>query len=338
MSATLGELATFSGTTLNGDPDCVIHSVNTLKSAQQGEISFLSNQCYASQLAETRASAVILSEKYAQQCPVFSLISDNPYFTYASITNFLFPDRALATGISDQAIIGQHCELADDICIEAGVIIGDGVRIGSGSYIGAGCIIRNDVVIGSHARLLANVTICHQVCIGNHVILHPGVVVGSDGFGLAQNGEEWVKIAQLGSVEIHDHVEIGSNSTVDRGAIENTVIYRGVKIDNQVHIAHNVIVGENTVIAGCAALAGSCIIGKRCMIGGSSAIIGHIEIADDVMITGMSAVSNSTKEAGAHLSGIPAIDHQAWRRNITRFKRLDEIIKKILSRIDRGAC
>ena len=334
MSATLGELAAFSGTMLNGDPDCVIHSVNTLKSAQQGEISFLSNRRYASQLAETRASAVILSRKDAEQCPVFSLISDNPYFTYASITNFLFPDRVPATGISDRATIGQHCELADDICIEAGVIIGNGVRIGSASYIGSGCIIRNDVAIGSHARLLANVTVCHQVCIGNHVILHPGVVVGSDGFGLAQNGEEWVKIAQLGSVEIHDHVEIGANSTVDRGAIENTVIYHGVKIDNQVQIAHNVIVGENTVIAGCTALAGSCIIGKRCRIGGCSVISGHIQIADDVMITGMSAVSNSIKKAGVYSSGMPATDNRTWRRNITRFRHLDEIIRKILSKID----
>ena len=182
--------------------------------------------------------------------------------------------------------------------------------------------------------MIANITLCHDVCIGNNVILHPGVVIGADGFGLAQENGEWLKIPQIGSVNLGDNVEVGANSTIDRGAIGNTIISNGVKIDNQVQIGHNAFVGENTAIAGCVALAGSAYIGKRCQIGGASSINGHIEITDDVIITGMSGVANSIKTPGVYSSAIPVTDNKIWKRNIIRFKNLDEIIKKIMFKLE----
>ncbi len=334
MSATLGELAKYADVTLKGNADCIIHTVNTLKKAKSGEISFLSNRRYASLLSTTEASAVILSEQDSDNCPVSCLVSDNPYLTYAKVTNYLYPRQALSSGISDSAIIGKDCTIANDVYIESGVVIGDGVTIGSDCYIAAGSVIKDGVSLGEQVQVNANVTLCDDVTIGNNVILHPGVVIGADGFGLAQDETGWLKIPQLGSVIIHDDVEIGANTTIDRGAIEDTVIQSGVKIDNQVQVGHNVIIGKNTVIAGCTALAGSCVIGERCIIGGACAISGHIEIADNVTITGMSAVSNSIKSAGLYSSGIPVTENRIWLRNITRFKHLDETFKKILNKLD----
>ena len=334
MPITLGELAKLSGAQLVGDPDCLITGVSTLKNARPGDIAFLSNRHYAQYLADTNASAVILSREDSEGCKTHSLLSDNPYVTYARITNYLYPPAPVKPGIHTTAVIGEGCKLADDVCVAAGAIIGDSVQIGAGSYIGPGCVIENDVQIGCRTRLLANNTVCHAVVLGDDVILHPGAIVGSDGFGMAQEKGEWLKIPQIGSVRIGNNVEIGANTTVDRGAIEDTVIENGVRIDNQVQIAHNVRIGENTAIAGCVAVAGSVTIGKRCLIGGLSAITGHIEICDDVMITGMSGVPNSIKKPGVYSSGLPVTENRIWRRNMARFRNLDDIIKKILKKLD----
>jgi UDP-3-O-[3-hydroxymyristoyl] glucosamine N-acyltransferase len=334
MPITLGELSQVSGARLEGDASCEIKSVNTLRLAGKGEISFLSNRRYAKQLQDTKASAVILSEQDLENCPTSSLISQTPYLVYAKIVNYLYPPTKHNGFIHKSVVIGKNCKIDDSVSISANVVIGDNVNIAAGTYIGPGCVIDNNVNIDEDTSLLANVTLCHDVSIGKNVILHPGVVIGADGFGLAQNKDEWMKITQIGSVKIGDNVEIGANTTIDRGAIEDTVIDRGVKIDNQVQIGHNVFVGENTAIAGCSAIAGSTTLGKRCQVGGASALSGHIQITDDVIITGMSGVSNSINSPGIYSSGLPVTDNKTWRKNVVRFKKLDEILKKIMLKLE----
>ncbi len=334
MSATLAELSKVSGARLVGDPECVINSINTLDLAKTGEITFLSNRHYANLLVQTKASAVILSEDDLNNCSTNALVSDVPYLAYAKIANYIYPVKRQNGAIDKNAVIGQECNIDHTSTISAHVVIGNNVVINAGTYIGPGCVIADNACIGENTMLFANVTICHGVVIGKNVILHPGVVIGADGFGLAQENGEWLKIPQIGSVNLGDHVEVGANSTIDRGAIGDTVICDGVKIDNQVQIGHNVFIDENTAIAGCVALAGSARIGKRCQIGGASSINGHIEITDDVIITGMSGVANSIKSPGVYSSAIPVTDNKIWRRNIIRFKNLDKIIKNIMFKLD----
>jgi UDP-3-O-[3-hydroxymyristoyl] glucosamine N-acyltransferase len=331
MPATLEELSQVSGARLEGDADCEIKGVNTLRLAKKGEITFLSNRHYAQQLPHTNASAVILAEEDLKNCPANSLVSKTPYLAYAKIANYLYPAVRHSGSINKNAIVGSDCKIDDSSFIAANVVIGNNVVIGSGSYIGPGCVIEDDVEIGENSSLLANVTLRYGVVIGKNVRLYPGVVIGADGFGMAQENGEWLNIPQIGSVIIGDDVDVGANSTIDRGAIEDTIIANGVKIDNQVQIGHNVVVGEHTAIAGCAGIAGSTVIGKRCMIAGAVAISGHIQIVDDVIITGMSGVANSIKSPGVYSSGIPVTDNKTWRRNIIRFKKLDAILKKLLT-------
>ena len=333
MPATLDELSQVSGARLEGKSDCSIESVNTLKNAKKGEITFLSNRRYVKDLLTTKASAVILSEEDLEKCPSYALVSETPYLAYAKIANYLYPKVPRTYGIADSAVLGSDCVIDDSSTISANVVIGNNVVIHSGAYIGPNCVLEDNVEINEDSSLIANVTLCRNVIIGKNVILHPGVVLGADGFGIAQAADKWIKIPQIGSVKIEDNVEIGANSTIDRGAIDDTVIEKGVKIDNQVQIGHNVIIGENTAIAGCTGIAGSAIIGKRCMIGGASAISGHIAISDDVIITGMSGVSNSIKSPGMYSSGLPVTENKIWRRNIIRLKNIDEIIKKIMLKL-----
>ncbi|HIF50107.1 MAG TPA: UDP-3-O-(3-hydroxymyristoyl)glucosamine N-acyltransferase [Thiotrichaceae bacterium] len=330
MAVTLGELSQISGTRLEGDADCEISAVNTLGLAKAGEISFLSNRHYAQQLPQTNASAVILSEDDFKNCPTNSLVSENPYLAYAKIANYLYPKVKLSDYIDENSIIGSDCKIDKSSYISTNVVIGNNVVIDAGVSIASGCVIEDNVIIGENTRLFANTTLCHSVVLGKNVTIHPGVVIGADGFGMAQENGQWLNIPQIGSVKIGDNVDVGANSSIDRGAIEDTIIASGVKIDNQVQIGHNVIVGEHTAIAGCSAIAGSTIVGKRCMIGGAVAISGHIQIVDDVIITGMSGVANSIKSPGVYSSGIPVTESKIWRRNIIRFKNLDAILKKII--------
>ena len=334
MAATLGELSQISGTRLEGDADCEISAVNTLGLAKTGEISFLSNRHYAYQLPRTNASAVILSEDDFKNCPANSLVSENPYLAYAKIANYLYPKVKLSDYIDKNSIIGSDCQIDSSSYISTNVVIGNNVVIDAGVNIAPGCVIEDNVIIGENTRLFANTTLRHSVVLGKNVTIHPGVVIGADGFGMAQENEQWLNIPQIGSVKIGDNVDVGANSTIDRGAIEDTIISSGVKIDNLVQIAHNVIIGEHTAIAACVGIAGSTVIGKRCLIGGAVGINGHIEIVDDVIITAMSGVANSIKSPGVYSSALIVTDNKTWRRNIIRFKKLDEIIKTIMSRLD----
>ena len=329
MSNRLGEIAQVIDAELVGNPDCVVSGVATLKNASTDELTFLANPRYTKYLKTTTAAAVVLSPENADSCPVNCLISDNPYLAYVKAVRYMNPDVAFQSGIHSSAVVSDTAKIHESAYIGPNSFVGKNVLIGEKVYIGPGCVIEDNVSIGDSTRLVANVTLCHSVVIGQRGLFHPGVVIGSDGFGLANDSGSWLKIPQLGSVTILDDVEIGANSAVDRGALENTIIEEGVKIDNLVQIGHNVIIGAHTAIAGCAAVAGSVTIGKRCMIGGVSAIAGHISIADDVIITGLSGVTNTIKKAGMYSGAMTITDNLTWRKNMVRLRHLDEMARKL---------
>jgi len=241
----------------------------------------------------------------------------------------LYPEEVPDTGIHSSVVIGDNCTIAMSARIAAQVFIGANVQIGDNVVIGPGCIIENDVKIGADSRLMSNVTLCRKVIIGQRVRIHPGVVIGADGFGIANDNGNWLKIPQVGKVIIGDDVEIGANTTIDRGAIDDTIISNGVKLDNQIQIGHNVFIGEHTVIAGCVGISGSTRIGSHCAIGGGTGIAGHIEITDGVQLTGMSMVTKSIMAAGTYSSGIPVEPTREWHRNVVRYRQLDKLNDKL---------
>jgi UDP-3-O-[3-hydroxymyristoyl] glucosamine N-acyltransferase len=330
MSATLRELADEFGCELHGDPARVIVRVGTLGGADPDAITFLANSLYRPQLAGTHAGAVILEEKERAGCPTACLVHARPYLTYARIAAYLNPAPAAVAGVHASAVVASSAQIAPSAEIGAHVAIGPGCRIGESAVVGAGSVLGHDVHVGAHTRLAARVTVLDGVRIGARCILHPGSVIGADGFGFAPDaGGTWLKIPQLGSVVIGDDVEIGANTTVDRGTIDDTVIENGVKLDNLVQIAHNVRVGEHTVIAAMSGVAGSTKIGKRCMIGGGVVMINQIEICDDVMFTFRSIVTKSIDKPGTYSGGLPAEEAGKWRRNAARFRKLDALAERV---------
>jgi UDP-3-O-[3-hydroxymyristoyl] glucosamine N-acyltransferase len=326
----LRELATQLGAELKGNPDTIVESCATLESASERQLSFIYNAKYKDYLKETKAGVVILSSTFIDDCPVDALIVSNPYLSYAKAAELIHKKPKLA-GIHLSAVIGHESHIAKDCLIGANVVIGDNVSLLSGCTIGAGCVINDNVVLGKNVQLVANVTIGEGTRIGNDVTVHPGAVIGSDGFGYAPLPKQagWFKIPQLGHVVIGNDVEIGANTTIDCGALDNTVIGNGVKIDNQVMIAHNVVIGDNTAIAGCTGIAGSTVIGENCTLAGGVGLVGHISIADGVHVTGMTMVTHSIKKAGAYSSGTPFQPNSDWLKNAVRFKQLDKLTKKI---------
>ncbi len=329
MTCTLGEIAVHLGCALQGDPDIVIDGVGTLSGATPGQITFLANPRYRRLVADTRASAVILSPDDARDHSGSALISENPYLTYARVAALLSPQSAAAAGVSAAASVDPTASVAADAWVGPGAVVEAGASIGARCFVGPGTIVGHDADLGEDCRLTARVVICHGVRIGRRTIIHPGAVIGGDGFGLARDGQAWVKVPQLGSVQIGDDVEIGANTTIDRGAIEDTVIGNGVKLDNQIQIGHNVHIGEHTVIAGCTGISGSAVIGKRCMIGGAVGIAGHLEICDDTVITGQTLVSHSVRKPGVYSSALPLDEARKWRRNSARFRQLDKLAIKV---------
>ena len=329
MAYTLAELAQHVNGRVVGDEACVIDSVATLTGAQQGSISFLTNPAYKTHLTSTNASAVILREQDVNYCNVNAIVVDDPHPAYAKIATLLYPINTLKKGVSGNAIVAPSSQVSESAWIDAGVVIGENVVVGENVQISAGTVIENNVSVGDNSHILSNVTICHGTTIGKNALLHPGVVIGSDGFGQANENGNWLKIPQIGNVVIGDDVEVGANTTIDRGAIEDTIIGDNVKLDNQVQVAHNVQIGAHTLISGCTGLAGSTKIGKHCAIGGAVTIVGHAEITDNVFITANSLVTNSIKEPGIYSSGIPIDTNKNWQKNSIRFKQLDKLSKKI---------
>lgn len=322
MAIALGELAVRFGCELRGDPDVAVDHVAPLSSAGAGAISFLANPRLAGQLTGSRATAVVLDPANAAACPAAVLITAYPHALYARIAALLYPAPPLRPGVHPNAIVEPSAQI--DASAEVGplTVIGAEARIGPRCLIAAGCILGRGVQLGADTRLAARVTLEWGVRVGERVLIHSGVVIGADGFGLAREGERWIKVPQVGSVVIGDDVEIGANTTIDRGAIDDTVIHEGVKLDNQIQVGHNVHIGAHTAIAGCTGIAGSTRIGARCMIAGAVGIGGHLEIGDDVVITGMAAVSHSIKEPGVYSSLIPVEPVRRWRRIVARLKLL----------------
>jgi len=328
MSYQLSELAQQTGSRLEGD-DCLIVSIAEISSAASGDIAFISNPKYIEHLSTTNASALIIKAEFLEQCPVPALVADDPRLIYAKVANLLYPLKKSEAGISANAIVSELAAISETASISAGAVVSAGVTIGAGAQIGAGCVVESDVVIGENTRISANVTVGHGCEIGDDCIIHSGVVLGADGFGFVKEGDGYLKIPQIGNVHIGNNVEIGANTTIDRGALENTVIGNGVKLDNQIQIAHGVTIGDNTVISAACAIAGSTHIGSGCLIGGLVGIVEHLDITDNVMITGRTMVTRSITQAGSYSSSTSMDTTKNWRKNSARFRRLDELAKRV---------
>tara|TARA_R110001592_G_scaffold38315_3_gene126496 strand:- start:4313 stop:5359 length:1047 start_codon:yes stop_codon:yes gene_type:complete len=329
---TLGELAKIVGADLRGDAGIQISGLATLHNANIDQLSFLANPAYEKYLSDTKAAAVIVNSKSLDKCLTNALVHENPYMAYAKLSHLwdknTSKDKSTFT-VHPTAVIHHSAKIAAQVHIEAGVVVGEGVSIESGAVVGANTVIGDDSVIGEDSRLSANVTVYHGVSIGKNCIIHSGVVLGSDGFGFAPINGEWLKISQLGGVVVEDSVEIGANTTIDRGALDNTVIEKGVILDNQIQVAHNVRIGQNTAIAACTAIAGSTVIGKNCIIGGASGIAGHLTIADGVHVTAMTMVIKSLTEPGVYSSGTGVQTNAKWRKSIARLRQLDKMAGRI---------
>ncbi|MCI2283393.1 UDP-3-O-(3-hydroxymyristoyl)glucosamine N-acyltransferase [Colwellia sp. MSW7] len=337
MTYTLAEIATHIQAELivKHDTQCSadshIISLATLANAKQGNVAFLANKKYISQLSDTRASAVIISPDMLEQCPVNALVMDNPYMGYAILANLLDTTPNIAEGIHVSAVIANDVTLGENVNIGANAVIESGVKLEDNVSIGAGCFIGKNTTIGKGTRLWANSSIYHNVIIGEDCLIQANTVIGSDGFGYAPVNAQykWHKIPQLGRVVIGDRVEIGASTTIDRGALEDTIIKDGVILDNQIQIAHNVVIGENTAMAACSVIAGSTVVGKNCTIAGLVGINGHINITDNCTFTGMAMVTKDISTPGVYSSGMPAAPNKEWNRTNARVKRLDSLTQRV---------
>lgn len=328
MELTLSELAAISGSELHGDPACKVTGVATLQGASSTQISFLANSRYRKFLQTTNAAAVILAPADRDRFVGNRLLSDNPYLAFAKASAALHPSARPTAEIHANALVHEKAVTGSGLAVGAFSYIGDGAVLGNGVIVGPGCILEGDCRIGDNTVIEGNVSIARNVVIGRDCLVHFGAVIGSDGFGLAKDGDHWVKFPQLGGVIIGDNVEVGANTTIDRGSLEDTQIGNGVKLDNQIQIAHNVKIGDHTAIAACVGISGSTEIGKRCTIAGGVGFVGHLTITDDVHITGMSMVVQSIDEPGVY-SGIPAEKNRSWRKNIARFQQLDNMARRL---------
>lgn len=323
----LDEIVARFGGELKGDPARSIVGLATLESAEPQQLSFLANPKYRRQLAATRAGAVILAPELAAECPVDAILTSQPYLYFARVSQWLADVPRPQPGIHPSAVVESR--LPPSVAVGPLAWIGPGVTIGENTVIGAHCRIDANVSLGADSWLYPGVTIYHGCRIGRRVIIHSGAVIGADGFGFAQDGARWVKIAQTGSVIIGDDVEIGANTTIDRGALDDTVIEDGVKLDNQIQIAHNVRIGRDTAIAGCVGIAGSTKIGARCTIGGAAMIIGHLTLADEVHVSAGTFVGKSILAAGHYTGAVPLQPHAEWLKNFAQLRHLEALTDKI---------
>lgn len=335
----LDELAKLLGAELRGDPSCVIEGLATLDNAESGQLSFFANPRYLDSLRKTQAGAVLVSQEHADNAPCSKLVMNNPYLGYATVSRYferleaLKPGAASGVLVDPSATVSDSAQLCANVVVGAESVIGENVYLGPNTVVGARCHIEDGV------RINANVTLYDDIEVGAHSLIHSGAVIGADGFGFAPDNGKWVKISQLGGVRIGSHVEVGAGTTIDCGALADTVIGAGVKLDNQIQIAHNVTIGEDSAIAGCTAVAGSTKIGARCTVAGGVGITGHLDIADGTHITAMSLVSKSVSKAGAYSSGTGLMPHKQWKRSVVRFRQLDELAKRLKSleeKIDRS--
>jgi UDP-3-O-[3-hydroxymyristoyl] glucosamine N-acyltransferase len=312
-----------------GEVPSPLVGVATLDSAGPGHVSFLANPRYRSRLATTRAGAVILAAADRASARGPCIVTPNPYAYYARAVALFHPPRAPRPGVHASAVIDPSARIDPSAEVGPHVVIGAGSKVGAGAVIGAGCFLGEGVAVGEGTRLVARVTIYDGCTLGARGLVHAGAVIGADGFGHAPDGGSWVKIPQVGSVRIGDDVEVGANTTIDRGALDDTVVGDGVKLDNQVQVGHNVVIGEHTVIAGCVGIAGSTTIGKRCMIGGAAGFIGHLGVCDGVTVSAMTLVTKSITKPGTYTAGMPMMEHADWLRNAAHLRRLDALAGKL---------
>jgi UDP-3-O-[3-hydroxymyristoyl] glucosamine N-acyltransferase len=320
----LGELAVRFGLELHGSPDTRVARVATLAEAAPGSLSFLADSRHRRELAATRASAVVLAAADAPACPVAALVTENPRLAFARMAALLHPEPERAPGVHPTAVVAAGVRVPASATVGPLAVIEEDVELGERSWVGPGCIVQRGARVGEETRLVARVNLYPGVVLGARCLVHAGAVIGADGFGLAADGGTWAKIPQVGSVRIGDDVEIGANTTVDRGAIGDTVIGEGAKLDNQIQVGHNVVIGAHTAIAACTGISGSTTIGKRCMVGGMVGFAGHLTVVDDVVITGCSLVSASIREPGSYSSGMPTVPTRAWRRMVAHLRRFGE--------------
>jgi UDP-3-O-[3-hydroxymyristoyl] glucosamine N-acyltransferase len=326
---TTGALADRLGCDCDGDDAISIARVATLRAAGPGDIAFCASDGYLEAVVASQAGAVLLRAEDRAYCPGVALVCANPYLAYAYVADWLHPEPAAAAGIHATAVVSDDASVASSASVGPHVVIEAGAQVAGSARIDAGAFIGREASVGEGARLHPRAILAAQCALGARGILHSGAVVGSDGFGLARDGERWHKVPQLGRVVIGRDAAIGANATVDRGAMEDTVVEDGVRLDDHVHIAHNVRIGAHTVMAGAMVVAGSTTIGRGCQIGGNGAITGHISIADGVVLNGMTGVTKSITESGHYASPIPAHEVSEWRRNTARFLRLDNLYRRL---------
>jgi UDP-3-O-[3-hydroxymyristoyl] glucosamine N-acyltransferase len=327
--ASLSALAERFGLTLRGDGAKHISGVGTLASATPDQLSFLSNAQYRKDLAHSRAGVIVLREEDADEWQGNALFARDPYVAYAKIAALFENAPAANAGVHPSSVVASTARVAPTASIGPLCVIEDGAIVEDGAHIGASCVVGSHCVVGAQSQLKARVTLVTRVTLGKRVIVHSGAVLGADGFGLAFEKDHWIKVPQLGGVRVGDDCEIGANTTIDRGALEDTVLEEDVRLDNQIQIAHNVHIGAHTAMAGCSAIAGSARIGRYCLIGGNAGILGHITIADNVRITAKAMVTQSIDTAGEYSSGLPSQEAGAWRKNAVRFRHLDELFRRV---------
>ena len=329
MSYTLAELVARFGGELVGDGSVLIRQVAAINAAGVDEIGFVAQSKYLSQLSDARAAAVILPIEAGNASALPRILTANPYLYFARVSALLNPTPRPATGVHSTAVIAPSAVIGADVSIAAGVVVGDDVVIGARSVIGANSVIGDRVRLGEDCALYPHVTIYHACVVGNRVILHSNCVIGADGFGFAPDGARWEKIPQIGRVVIGDDVEIGACTTVDRGALGDTVIEEGVKLDNLIQVAHNVLIGAHTAIAACTGISGSAKIGRNCTIGGAAMIAGHLEIADGTRISTNTLITKSLTAPGTYTSALPFSEHEVWLKNAVHLRNIDRLVSRI---------
>lgn len=328
----LADLAAAVGAELAGDGEVRIRGVATLEQAGPDQIAFLANPRYRAQLAGSHAGAVIVAPAERDTGSQPRLVVANPYACYARVAQLLHPAPRPPAGIHPGAVVAPDAVIAADAAVGPQAVIGAGARIGEGAVIGGACTIGEHSEIGAGTLLHDRVTVYRECRIGARCVVHSGAVIGADGFGMAWSGSEWLKIPQIGRVLVGDDVEIGANTTIDRGALDDTVIEEGVKLDNLIQVAHNVRIGAHTVIAGCTGISGSTRIGRNCRIGGGVGIVGHVEICDGTTISGFSLITKSISEPGVYTSSIPSQPHRDWMQTLAALRGLPELNRTLRGR------
>lgn len=337
VSLTLKDIAAQLGGEVIGGSDIRFTGIAPLQEATPGQLAFLANRKYRKHLDVTNAGAVILGEAERNATALPRIVTPNPYAYYSRVVALFHPERRPVAGVHEQAVIDPSAKIGSGASIGAFAVLGKNAIVGPGTIIAEGCVLGENVVIGEGSRLYPRVVVYADCLVGNRCIVHSGAVIGADGFGLANEDGRWLKIPQVGRVVIGDDVEVGANTTIDRGAMGDTVIEEGVKLDNQIQIGHNCRIGAHTAIAGCAGIAGSTKIGKRCTIGGSAGIVGHIEIGDDVHISGFTLVSKSITQPGTYtsISSTPFTSHADWLKLAAQLRNLDTFAEKLRAMQDK---